>query len=411
MVTDDTTLRCRLIPGVHHLNGIEGSIAIDLHTALDSSGFVEMISSRPLHASKVLLGKRPEDVLSIIPLLFSVCGVAQTRAAFFCMQQQMHWNTDDQTEAFREMLVWSETAKEHLLRIFLDWPGLLDIEVRHDSLNYIANLVDTFKKVLFKTSQPFSPDAEGLADINAAYERVDDLEHYLENEVFCTSLSNWLSISHVADMQSWSQQAGSLAAQALSFIFKRGWSGQGVTTCQQLPELDADLLFERFSSDRVDEFIAKPQWAGSCRETGVFSRQFDQPLIRVLRVESGNGLLSRLTARLVELAKIPARLRLLLAGTADNRIFTSGAIRQSKTLGQVEAARGRLVHYVEFDQGRISDYRILAPTEWNFHPRGLITEALTKLRVENRSELNQLARMMINAVDPCVAYTLRIHDA
>ena len=48
-------------------------------------------------------------------------------------------------------------------------------------------------------------------------------------------------------------------------------------------------------------------------------------------------------------------------------------------LGQVQAARGLLVHRVAIRAGRVADYRILAPTEWNFHPQGAAALGLATL--------------------------------
>ena len=78
-------------------------------------------------------------------------------------------------------------------------------------------------------------------------------------------------------------------------------------------------------------------------------------------------------------------------------------------LAQTEAARGRLIHRVQLEDGKISRYQILAPTEWNFHPQGLIAQSLGNLSVSDGQQLQLLAKMMINAIDPCVGYDLRIH--
>ena len=73
----------------------------------------------------------------------------------------------------------------------------------------------------------------------------------------------------------------------------------------------------------------------------------------------------------------------------------------------MEAARGRLVHRVEMENGTIGSYRILAPTEWNFHPRGVVAESLATLR-GGRDKVEQQARLLINAIDPCVGYELSL---
>ena len=80
-------------------------------------------------------------------------------------------------------------------------------------------------------------------------------------------------------------------------------------------------------------------------------------------------------------------------------------------ISQVEAARGRLVHRVELERALVRSYRILAPTEWNFHPRGVLVQGLTGLQARTQAELNRRAASLINAIDPCVGYQLRIIPA
>ncbi len=76
-------------------------------------------------------------------------------------------------------------------------------------------------------------------------------------------------------------------------------------------------------------------------------------------------------------------------------------------LSQIPAARGLLVHRVRLAEGRVKDYRILAPTEWNFHPEGVVAAGLDAMAARSDGpELEPLARLFIAAVDPCVEFEL-----
>ena len=121
-----------------------------------------------------------------------------------------------------------------------------------------------------------------------------------------------------------------------------------------------------------------------------------------------NSLLTRWIARLVELARIPGQLRDLLIELqrAENKPAQHPA---RFGIAQVEAARGKLIHRVVIKQQQVTEYQILAPTEWNFHPQGLIQQSLSQLKAKNNEELRLLSRLIINAIDPCVGYDLRIH--
>ena len=66
----------------------------------------------------------------------------------------------------------------------------------------------------------------------------------------------------------------------------------------------------------------------------------------------------------------------------------------------METARGRLIHRARVVDGVITQYRILAPTEWNFHPQGVAVQALSGLEPDQ-------AKAVVEAIDPCVDFELR----
>jgi coenzyme F420-reducing hydrogenase alpha subunit len=77
-------------------------------------------------------------------------------------------------------------------------------------------------------------------------------------------------------------------------------------------------------------------------------------------------------------------------------------------LAQVQAARGLLVHRVAIQAGRVADYRILAPTEWNFHPQGAAALGLATLPDADDATLRRMAGLFVTALDPCVAYDVHL---
>ena len=78
-------------------------------------------------------------------------------------------------------------------------------------------------------------------------------------------------------------------------------------------------------------------------------------------------------------------------------------------VGQIETARGQLTHSVVISGGKITDYRILTPTEWNFHPNGIVHDALENLQTGNHVETEELAGMFVESIDPCVDFEVRVH--
>jgi len=117
------------------MNNIEGQLNIDLYPQHSNGTRVELSSSRPLNATKLFIGKTPEQVLSIIPLLFSICGVAQSRAALRAIEQNLNIDSNPKIETARDMLVLVENAKEHLFRLFIDWPQLFNLKTDNNNLS------------------------------------------------------------------------------------------------------------------------------------------------------------------------------------------------------------------------------------------------------------------------------------
>ncbi|MDX2418246.1 MAG: hypothetical protein QNK19_12365, partial [Xanthomonadales bacterium] len=105
--------------------GVEGCLTICLRTDSGHVGQVEIESSRPVHASRVLHGKSAAEALKILPLLFTICGTAQACAGVRACEQALGIRFSPRIERLRDCLVRMETVREHLWRILLDWPAFL----------------------------------------------------------------------------------------------------------------------------------------------------------------------------------------------------------------------------------------------------------------------------------------------
>ena len=80
-------------------------------------------------------------------------------------------------------------------------------------------------------------------------------------------------------------------------------------------------------------------------------------------------------------------------------------------IAQVEAARGRLIHFVETEERHVRRYQIVAPTEWNFHPDGVLVRGLTGLPVDGPEAALRTAELFVHAVDPCVQCDIEVERA
>jgi uptake hydrogenase large subunit len=133
-------------------------------------------------------------------------------------------------------------------------------------------------------------------------------------------------------------------------------------------------------------------------EASCLSLVWNEPALAEARKRYGTGLLLRLFARLVHLAVL---LDSPDAGASSARISGDGA-------AHVATARGLLSHRAEIDGGRIAAYEITAPTDVNFTADGPAARGLAALAAARHDGIEKPARLLIEAFDPCVAYSLRV---
>jgi coenzyme F420-reducing hydrogenase alpha subunit len=171
-----------------------------------------------------------------------------------------------------------------------------------------------------------------------------------------------------------------------------------------LPELSASQFEALLGGADADAFVAAPQWNGTAAESTPFTRNSGHPAVAGLLDLFGNGLLARLAAQLVELVRLHSQLR-QPQDPAEKRTSTSGPGAVAGIgIARVDAARGLLIHRVAVADDEVLGYRILAPTEWNFHPRGPVAAGLAEMRGLDQKNLSRLVRLFVTAVDPCVEY-------
>lgn len=389
-----------------------GSIRIDLHQRSGNATGVQITSTRPDTIARVLIGKTPEQLLDTVPLLFTLCGNAQASAALLTCRTALGMEAEPDADSARDMLVQLETLREHAWRILLDWPGFIDTAPDKTALAALLKFDALFKRHLFRYGEAFKLDS--CLDIDAVRltNLIDELEALIDVSIFNGRLGDFQLLTGEAQLLDWLLHNEALAAHLLNYLYSLNWTATGQNDIACLPDLEAVDLNRQLQQHDLTAFSRAPHWQGRCFETTLLNRRQPHPLIADMRGRYGNGLIVRVLARLVEIALIPSQLRQLLTQIKDRPVLPAiGATNEGIGLAQVQAARGLLIHRLELRQGRIDDYRIIAPTEWNFHPEGVVAQGLKQLTAANPIDLQRQAELLINAVDPCVQYALHLTDS
>jgi len=359
----------------------EGKLIFDIAWDDRAIAGAKVRSSRPVFACRVLEGRPAEDVLKLVPMLFSICGRAQSVAAAAAVDAARGIEADAATREERERAIAAECLHEYVWRLFIDLPALLGEAARP------GDLADLRRRMPSEAGE-----AEWL-DIAA------DAEELLEQRVFGMRTRDWLALDE-ARLARWVDDAALPAPRMLARL--RGYRFGAPRAF--LPWLDETALREEIAPQMAANptFAAKPLWQSRPAETGALARQRLQP--RVARELASNRLSARLLARLVELAALPAQLRRPQA--IGVRAVAAG---NGVGLAAVETARGTLIHRIALEGERVARYAIVAPTEWNFHPQGTFARGLAGAEARDENEARQAATLLAHALDPCVAYEVRIN--
>jgi hypothetical protein len=354
---------------------LEGRIRIVVARCGDQVTGAALESSRPQLAHRIMAGRSPVEVAELAGLLFSLCGRAQRTAAQLACAAA---SDGDHSGTPPDRVVLAEWAREHAWRLVLDWP---------------------------QTSGQ-KPDATGLQSLHQAGDDAERLAQALDamlaEQLLGEVPERWLA-RNGPGFQSW--LAGGSAAAAL---FDTPAGAPAPDTDGWLPPLPAmtDTDVAGLARQALDDitFCAQPLWHDHTAETGALARTRDQPLVREWLARRGPDAEARLLARLVELAELPARLR-----AGDAAVSKAWPLGDGIGVAAVDTSRGLLLHVARLDGGRVADYRIVSPTEWNFHPAGALAEALRRLPADDR--LERRARRLALAFDPCVDYGIEITEA
>lgn len=388
---------------------IEGSIDLDLHWDGRAIQRAQIRSSRPLAASRLLQGKTWGQAETTVPLLFSVCGSAQAVAAAGAIEAARGVPAPPAVALQRELRVAAECLQEYAWRILLDLPALLGelpqterfIELRRELQMAVGSSV---------ADDPWWHGPIGDADAQRWRSTSACLSDMLAEHVCGMTTAAWLDLATLPQIEEWMRADASMPARLLAHVWP---SALGRSAVVQLPQLDAaaaaSALAQHIAAD--SRFAGTPQWGDAPAETGVLARTAGLPLIREALAERGNTVGVRLLARFVELALLDRRLDRLSRGDIDQAWTGAAAIAPAIGLSATETARGMLLHYVELQGEQVARYRIVAPTEWNFHPHGAFVQGVRGAEAGSEQAAQQAARLMAHALDPCVAYRVRVIHA
>ena len=336
---------------------------------------IDVASTRPHVAGRLLAGRTVAEAVAMVPRLFSICGRSQGVAAALACDAAMGQMPSAPILSERESTVRNEAVQEILRRMLLDWSCLAGTD----------------------------PDASALADLRSALSGAPDAMRAVVKERIVGAANPWTVLEHPATGDGWLAAAATPVAALITRLAgeRPGFAASEVALLPADGEAVARAVGAALAADAA--FERAPSWQGAPAETGALARMRAQPWVAALVARNGRSALARLVARVVELV---AQVR--PDAPPDARVAGAVPMAPGAGLGWVETARGLLVHAVEVVAGTVRRYRIVAPTEWNFHPRGALAAGLGGVAATDEDELRRLVHLAVEALDPCVAYRVEV---
>ena len=339
-------------------------------------------------AGPLMRGQPAQSAPRMLSNLFTVCGHAHALCATLALHaaQGHAIALDEHSQRLHAM----NTARDHAVRLCLDWPLLLSAD---DTLQATASQAGAAALQRF----PWRPGAQRPAPVDAG-DASDAMAGWLA-QLLGLAPADWLSRwsrDGAGWLSEWSDVGTSLWLRDLLRSCEAAARRPIHASPPLLVHADPDALRQLASA------LQLKQPATACAETGTWTRLHARAQAQPVNAWE------RLGSRIAELA----RLGLPQPASADGEAgLSSGALAlgPNEGLAWIEMARGLLIHRVALEgsaaQARVADYDVLAPTDWNFHPQGAVAQALESMPAAGH-ELRHRVNVLMAAYDPCVAFEI-----
>lgn len=367
---------------------LSGSLRVVLRWQQGVIQRVELQSSRPQGLGRLLQQKPLMQSLTMVPLIYSLCSIAQTVAALRAAESALGLAVEPQAQQARNILLQAEKARELGIRLAHYWLNNSDQVLL--LMQWFTAVNNELKWALQLNPQPVGEHDRGLVAaelkdvLTPLVGTIEELERSIVGEPVESSVGYQLR-----DLQ---KGFGDIHLSS------------GAKPLEHKVLTDLNRINRALVKKQAAEFSALPALDGECFETSSWSRNQDSELVMRGRVAGLNQISLRFVAMLVEMQTIPERIAL---EKPDSTAFS-----EFEGLGVVAAARGLLIHRIVLDGSsmancKVKDYSIVAPTEWNFHPSGTLVKMLEGVKVE-RERLHSLVEKLIALIDPCVAWEIEV---
>lgn len=387
---------------------IEGEITVKVTIDFDSVKEVSITSSRPLHITQLFAEQPIQKVATTLDALYQLCNTAH-RFAFLRLLSKCKVIGLSQNEITAyQLLLDLETIREHCFSIATKW-CMDDNQTINKSMIDLLTTIRAISSSLFSSGSPLSLEDKALQPFSSIQPLVAKLEEQLIVSLIGKEFSPKCVFDDSGYFDHWIETQSSDCAIFLHHIQQSKFKDLGNAKTNFLPNIATKELVTLLNNNA---FISQPSYQNSCYETTPYARQNKHLLMQQLLGTYGSGVFARSSAQLLEVFELLKRVKNNYTQIHNEHIHYEVNISvDTMAMVDIDAARGKLIHALTIKDEKIKAYRILSPTQWNFHPQGVLKQMITSINFENKQDLNAKIKLLVNAIDPCVGYQIEVVDA
>ena len=389
---------------------------------------------------EILEGKDPRDALVITPRVCGICNHAHLMAAVRALENGyenvgVKVPLSEKAENIREFTLACELLQNHIKWFYMTLLPNLEKYLKIDSGENYAMKASYFSATITKALAIFAgqwPHSSyavpgGVTcdptqlDIMQAQSLLDECIRFFEQVLTGCTLESYLKIESVSSLHHIQGDFGKL----LHLLGSNGMAEKGQSYDRFIVFADSPLSTAGKSivtsvSKVYTKYVEENDQAGSVAkavsyrnrmyEVGPLARGMvsKEPIVRSLHKRYKDSMLTRIFARVHEVAQLLEKSSVMLKSIrVDEPSCTMSDVLklyEFEGTGTVEAARGSLIHKTSVTNGKISNYEIITPTQWNLS-HGTEAEKGIAVKAMVGSETVEEADFIFRTFDVCSVCT------
>lgn len=390
----------------------------------------------------ILIGKAPLDSLVITPRVCGICNHSHLIAAAKAIEDGykssgIEFKLTQKAELIRDFTLSCELIQNHFKWFYMTMiPYFYELKSIEIKQNYplkalYPSQIITKAMSIFSGQWPHSSYAvpggvtcdPTYVDILQSASFIDEVIDFFQKVVIGIDLEEFLSIENALDLEKVQGDLGEfLYLLGSNDYAKKGQSHDRFivfgSNCGFKSGKSIATTFANVDINYVKEFKQKRskskgvEYKEKFFETGPLSRAMvaKVPIIKSLHKRYKDSVLIRVFARVREIAQLlhscKKYLDLINPNEESCTLKASLLSQNFEGVAAVEAARGSLIHKTKVEDGKISKYEIITPTQWNLSNSTKEQEGVA-IKAMRGSSSTKEATFIFRSFDICSVCTVQ----